>query len=76
MDNPPERRRMADARIDTLVQQVNALQKEMTANTEITRQVADVLASFRVMAAIAKWCSAIAVGVSAVWHGIDFISHK
>lgn len=46
--------------------------KELKANTEITKQVADVLASFRVVAAVSKWIATIAAGVVAVYHGINF----
>ncbi len=45
---------------------------DLKTNTEITKQVADVLASFRVIAAIAKWLAAIVAGVVAVRHGMDW----
>lgn len=45
---------------------------ELKTNTEITKQVADVLASFRVIAAIAKWLAAIVAGVVAVKHGLEW----
>jgi hypothetical protein len=62
-------RRHDDARLTVLVDRVARIEEGLAKNTAITEQVADVLASFRVMAALAKWCAAIGTGALAVWHG-------
>lgn len=73
-------RRESDIRMGALVSDVAELKHQMARNTEITEQVRDVLASFRVMASVAKWLAAIAAGVTALWHGADsakvFLNHK
>ena len=68
-----ESRRVSDARIDKLVADVASLQTDMKANTEVTVQVRDILASFRIMAAVAKWVAAIGAGCAAVFHGADYL---
>lgn len=68
-----ENRRADDPRIDQLVADVAGLQVEMQANTAVTTQVRDILASFRVMALIAKWIAAIGAGFAAVYNGFDFL---
>ena len=55
MSEPIKERRASDPRIDALVTQMHDVQVELKANTEITKQVADVLASFRGIANVAKW---------------------
>jgi hypothetical protein len=66
-----EKRRASDARIDTLVTQMHDVQVELKANTEITKQVADVLASFRVINNVAKWFVPVAAACTAAWHAIQ-----
>lgn len=64
-------KRRDDERITKLVSDVCDLKKQMVENTEITGQVRDMLASFRVMAVVAKWVTAIAAAVASVvaaWH--------
>lgn len=79
---PPGReldRRFLDFIDATIVEQdaqralLSQMSSELKANTEITKQVADVLASFRVIAAVSKWTTAIVAGVLAVVHGFDWI---
>jgi hypothetical protein len=58
---------------DAQLKQVAAhaeLSRKMDINTGITEQVRDILATFRVMAQIAKWITAIVAGVTAAYHGI------
>lgn len=62
-----QQRRAGDARVDRLVEDVAALKQgqvtlktALDQNTEITSQVHDLLASFRVAAQIAKWVTVIA----------------
>ena len=70
---PAENRRVSDAILDKLVLDVASLQVDMKANTEVTVQVRDILSSFRIMAAIAKWLAAIGAGAAALFHGYDFL---
>lgn len=65
-----QQRRGDDPRIDALVQDVCLLKKDMAQNTEVTMQVRDILASFRVIAKVAKWLTAIATAVAAVYAAI------
>lgn len=44
---------------------VESLKAAVKENTEITEQVRDILASFRVVGAVAKWIAAIAGAVGA-----------
>jgi len=48
---------------------VELLKKEMERNTVVTEQVRDILASFRIVGAIAKWCAAIGAAATALYHG-------
>lgn len=52
------------------------LRRLLEENTAITQQVADVLASFRVVAAVAKWLAAIAAGIAAIRHLPDWLSRQ
>lgn len=67
-DDYDQRRRDNDAQIQRLVDDVSSLKVAMTQNTIITEQVRDVLASFRVAAAVSKWGAAITAGALALWH--------
>jgi hypothetical protein len=78
----PQRRKM-DAEFEEFMQasmkdradlrrMLGDVSSELRANTEITKQVADILASFRVASALAKWIATIAAGVVAVYHGLTF----
>ena len=49
---------------------VEFLKNEMARNTQVTEQVRDILATFRVTTAIAGWVAAIATAVAAVWAAI------
>lgn len=69
-------RRANDERIDTIISDVATLKREMKANTEVTTQVRDILTSFRLMAAAAKWIAAIGAGLMAIWHGFDMFFRK
>ena len=67
-----EDRRSEDLRINLLVADVAVLKADMRANTEITAQVRDILASFRIIGAVAKWSAAVGAGAAAIYHGFDF----
>lgn len=64
-------RRAEDPRLGVLVTDVADLKKQMVLNTEITQQVRDILTSFRVIGAAAKWITALIAGGLALWHGAD-----
>lgn len=75
-----EERRSGDRRIDQVQQDVThlhecveALKSQMAENTVITKQVRDILASFQIIGAIAKWVAAIGAGATAVYHGVDWL---
>lgn len=66
-----ENRRADDPRIAKLVDDMSSVKAELARNTEITGQVADILASFRVVGAVAKWTAAVVAAVAAIWHAIN-----
>lgn len=73
---PPMNRRADDSRITQLVSEVAVLKEqhgvllaETKKNTEITEQVRDILASFRVIAMIAKWLTAVGGVIIMAYHG-------
>lgn len=69
-------RRTDDPRILALVEDMKAVKVELAQNTAITKQVADVLASFHVLAAVAKWVATIGAGILALKHAPDWFSHR
>lgn len=69
-------RRAEDQRIIKLCEDVAVLQVQMAENTAVTKQVRDILASFRIVGAVAKWTAAIGAGVVAAHHGIDWLRGK
>lgn len=74
-----EHRRRDDPRISTLVDDVALLKAQVKENTDVTVQVRDMLAGFRVAAAIAKWVTVVSAAVggsyAALRAGWDF-HHK
>jgi len=72
-ENQQERRHWIDPRVDQLVVDVKNIRTELSLNTEVTTQVRDAINSFKIIAKIAKWVTAIAAcGASllALWHGL------
>lgn len=70
-----EQRRAADIKVAQLVTDVEDLKRQMAVNTEVTCQVRDILASFKVVASVAKWITAIAGMIAALLalaKGVDF----
>lgn len=67
-----DRRFSADPRIDMLVAGYEELKKEMAANTAVTNDIRDILGTFRVVGAVAKWVAGIAAAFTAVYHGVIF----
>ena len=71
-DTLPPRRRAADPVIDHLHEcveglkgKVATLETSMAENTAMTKEVRDILATFRTLATVAKWFTAIAGAVAA-----------
>ena len=69
----PPQRRANDERLDTVVCDVALLKGQMAENTEVTKQVRDILNSFRLLGIVAKWIAAIGAGTAALYHGVDFL---
>lgn len=70
-----QERRVSDQRVTQLVSDVAVLKEQMSENTAVTCQVRDILASFKVMASIAKWITVITAMIAsilAVIKGMDF----
>ena len=62
-------RRAEDPRITQLTHDVHALKEGLAKNNETTEQVRDILASFRVVGAVAKWLSGIGAAAVMAYHG-------
>lgn len=70
-----EQRRAADIKVAQLVTDVEDLKRQMAENTAVIIQVRDILASFKVVASVAKWITAIAGMIAALLalaKGVDF----
>ena len=52
-------RRVDDGRIDKLVSDMEAVQREMGANTQLTLEIRGILAGFKTIARLAKWLTYI-----------------
>jgi hypothetical protein len=63
-------RRHEDQRIATLVTDVATLKAQMAENTQVTVQVRDILASFRIVGKIAKWFTAVVTAATVTWAAI------
>ena len=66
-DDPRIERLVGD--VATLKEQHTALSGEIKKNTEITEQVRDILASFRVIGLVAKWLTAVGGLFVMLYHG-------
>lgn len=73
-DDRQEHRRATDPRVDQLVDEMKSVRIELALNTEVTTQIRDAINSFKIIAKIAKWVTAVAAcGASllALWHGVS-----
>lgn len=70
MEHSNQRRRADDPRIDKLVEDVSSLQKQVLENTEVTKQVKEMIGSFKMIATVAKWIAAVVAGYVAIKTGI------
>lgn len=60
----PPLRRVDDQLINVLVADVAVLKTQMAENTEVTKQVRDILSAFRVTMAVAKWTATISAAIA------------
>lgn len=60
-------RRSYDRRLDSLEARAATIEQKIDANTAVTMQVAEILSTFKVVGAVAKWVAAIAGGFAAVF---------
>ena len=49
------------------------VQRDLRENTQVTKQIADVVTAFRVLMIVAKWVAAITAGVAAVATAINYV---
>jgi hypothetical protein len=61
-------RRQADTHILALKEDMDKLKVQMEEHRAVTEQVRDILASFRVIGAVAKWITGLTGACVAVWH--------
>lgn len=58
MNDQPQRR-AADQVVAKLVSDMEEMKRELARNTEVTQQVRDLVSSFHIIAAMAKWLTVI-----------------
>lgn len=66
-------RRAPDPRVEKLVADVAEMKAELSANTEVTRQIRDTVSGLRILVKAAKYLTAFAglvVALIAAWKGI------
>lgn len=56
-------------RIARLEDRMGRFESKLDENTATTREVRDILATFKVVGAIAKWCSAVGGAAILLYHG-------
>lgn len=44
------------------------LKTEVTANTKLTQEIHDMLRSFKILGAIAKWVTTVSAALTVLWH--------
>jgi len=66
-------RRADDNRLNTVITDVAELKRQMEENTKVTRQIHDIMRSFKILGTIAKWTSAVGAAGTAVYHGVSFV---
>lgn len=45
------------------------LKGEVSRNTALTQEIHDMLRSFKIVGAVAKWLTTVAAGIAVLWHG-------
>ena len=64
-------RRAPDPLLATIISDVTTLKEQMVENTTVTKEVREILTSFRIFASVCKWVAAVGAGIAAAWHGAD-----
>ena len=65
-----ESRRAADSVIERLVLDVHDLKRDMVENTKTTKEVRDILTSFKVVGQFARWLGLIVAALVSAWVAI------
>lgn len=76
MEHSNQRRRADDPRIDRLVEDMSSLQREVKENTEVTKQVKDMIGSFKLIATVAKWIAVVVGAYVAIKTGVATLLGK
>lgn len=63
-------RREADKIVSRLVADVAVLKSQMAENTAVTKEVRDILGSFKVVGKLSKWLFAIGASAASVYYAI------
>lgn len=67
---------MTDERLAAFDRRLISLEEKLDANTALTKDVRDILGTFRVMGLIAKWIAAIGAAGLAIYHGWQAITGR
>lgn len=67
---------MTDERLAAFDRRLSSLEEKLDANTALTKDVRDILGTFRVMGVAAKWVAAIGAAGLALYHGWQAISGR
>lgn len=51
-------------------EEFDLLKGEVATNTKLTQEIHDMVRSFKIVAAIAKWVTTVAAALTAIWHGV------
>lgn len=65
-----QNRRADDSRVKRVEHKLGELERKLDSNTEATREVLDLIRSFKLLGRLATWAAGIAGGAIAVWHFI------
>ena len=65
-----ESRRKTDDVIDALVLDVHDLKRDMIENTKTTKEVRDILTSFKMVGKFARWIGLIVAAVAGAWAAV------
>lgn len=60
---------MTDERLAAFDRRLSSLEAKLDANTALTKDVRDILGTFRVVGLMAKWIGAIGAAALALYHG-------
>jgi hypothetical protein len=72
----PKRRDMTDERLASFDRRLTDLERKLDENTAMTKDVRDILGTFRIVGLAAKWTAAIGAAGLAVYHGWQAITGR